>query len=410
MSVVSRARVGVTAAALVASAALVTVPGVASAADPQVCVTGKVPTADTQPWYKFAHRKNPMWAARAAFVSMVADLEDAARTLGPTSTQAEVDSVDQQVLDRAIGWQAELGASTTGAILTAIYELDGGLKLADPDYDSADVLALSDASSTDVQPSLGTFVQDAGSYLTALRSSIKATYPLTGPVAIPSSAAALTSSTTAAQAFDAWYALGTPHIVWSGTPGKTCRTTATLIVPTARTTFGKGMSLTITSTRDGLAARGDYAVLLDGRQIGFATQQSSYVATLPTTLRAGSHVLTVAFAPVDGSPLATRSTTVTVAKARTVSTLRLSKTKVTRGKKVRATVSVAVPGLTVKATGKAIVKVGKKSFPVKIRDGKGSIRLRKLRPGRHKVTATYVGATSLATSRTKKVRLVVTRR
>jgi hypothetical protein len=263
-----------------------------------------------------------------------------------------------------------------------------------------------------LKPKVDALMADSGAlntFVDTLFANLTDTYPLPGPVVIPSSVAVVAEIGAAAQAMDQWHDTGNSHVVLSTTPTTTCTSTATLNVPSVSTTFGKATSVAISATRDDVAARGDLVVLLDGQRIGSGDQVSSYTAAIPADLAAGTHILTVAFAPVDGSPISTKSSTVTVTKTATKAALKLSKTKVKPGTKVKATIRVAVPGLTLKANGVATVKVGKKTFRAKIKNGKGTVSLGKPPAGRYSLKATYSGSTSLASSTSPKVRLTVKR-
>lgn len=397
----------VAAAALTLSGAAVVAPTSAQAADGQVCTTGRAPTAATKPWDDFAHSKNPLWKSRLDFLALNADIASLAKKLGPASTEAEVDEV-ASLANYKLGSWAEIGLALGSeiAIQAGFFELYSALATIDPDSADAAVGPIDDAYEVTVGPALEALFA-TGSPLSiwgdALQDAL--TYPLSGPVTLPSPAAASASLATAAQTVDAWHDLGNAKVVW--TSGTTCVTTSTLSVPAVSTAFGRARTVTVGATRDGYASRGDYVVLLDGQRIGSATQQSSYVVTLPASLSAGKHVLTVAFAPGDGSPIATRSSTVTVAKAKTTTRLKLSKSKTTAKKGAKATITVAVPGASVQANGTATVKVGKKIVKAKIRNGKGTVALRKLKPGTYKLRAKFNGGASLVASSSSKVRLTV---
>jgi hypothetical protein len=406
------ARVGIAALSVVISGlAAVSLPAAAEAVDPQVCVTANAPTAVTQPWYNFARSPNPFWGARDQLVGMVATVDTAAAELGPSSNKAEVDQVGLAI-DRLRSWYTTFWYETDGHSTTEWDRLTSSLRLVDPaavEVASKEVL---DSYVAIVSPGLRAFVGENGlaeAYLDTYEHNVTATYPLTGPVSIPSSSAVIASVTATAQGVDQWHDLGNAHVVLTDTPTTSCATTAALTVPSAATTFGRETTVAISATRDGRASRGDLTVLLDGTQIGSDRQVSSYTATIPADLPAGRHVLTVAFAPVDGSPISTASSTVTVAKAKTTTSVKLSKAKVKHGKKVTATITVAVPGLALKANGVATVKVGKRTFKATITNGKGTVSLRKLKTGRYTLRAAYVGAASLAASTSAKARLKVTR-
>jgi hypothetical protein len=405
-------RVAITALSVILSGLVaVSLPAAAQAADPQVCVTGRMPTAATQPWYDFARTANPFWGARDQLVGMVATVDTAAARLGPSSNKAEVDQVGLAI-DRLRSWYSTFWYETDDHSTVEWDRLTSSLRLVDPAVAEAASKEVLDSYVAIVSPGLWAFVGEHGlaeTYLDTYEHNLTATYPLTGPVSIPSSSAVIASVTATARDVDQWHDLGNAHVVLSDRPTTSCATTAALTVPSASTTFGRATTVAISATRSGKASRGDLAVLLDGTQIGSDRQVSSYAATIPANLPAGRHLLTVAFAPVDGSPVATRSSTITVAKARTTTTLKVSKAKVKHGKTVRATVTVGVPGTAVGASGVATIKVGRRTFKAKIVNGAGTVSLGRPKAGHYRLKATYTGASSLTASRSPKVRLTVTR-
>jgi hypothetical protein len=410
MSLISRATGTVAAVALAASTVVVVTPISTQAADPQVCVTKIRPTAATQPWDDFAHSPNKFWKSKASFTTLWADISTAFGKLGPTSTEAEIDDVADAVSGKLEIWYVATLSDAMTQTQIDFYTLASSLGLIDPAAADAADAEIGSALETTLGPLLDGLTDGEAplnTLLDTLFDNATGTYPLTGPVAIPSPAAAIASIGVVAQAVDQWHDLGTPHVVLGTTPSKTCTTTATLTVPAASTTFGKAKTVTITATREAVATRGDLVVLLDGKQIGSAAQESSYVATIPAGTAVGRHLLTVAFDPVDGSALSTSSGVVNVGKAKTASKLKLSKSRTKAGKPVKATITVAVPGTAVKASGVATVTLGKKTLKAKIRNGKGGVSLGRLPAGRYVVKATFAGTGSLAKSTTRKVTLVV---
>lgn len=400
-------------AATLTAAAVVSVPSSARAADPEVCATRIGPTPATQPWYDFAHTPNALWGVRNRLVATIATIDAAAAKLGPSSTPEEVDSVRRALLDGVGNWLYTFKAYDTDNRSTMeLLDLVAALRLVSPESADAAQTQVIDAYVATVMPVLTPLVSSDGtlqSFIDTYEDRLTASSPLSGPVAIPSAAAAIAGVTATARAFDTWHALGNAHVVLGSAPMTTCVSTAALTVPGATTTFGKATTVTINATRDGVATRGDFAVLLDGEQIGSATQESSYVASVPASTAVGPHLLTVAFAPVDGSPLSTGSSTITVTKVPTASALKLSKAKVKAGTRVTATVTVAVPGTTTKATGTATIKVGKRTVEAKIRGGKGTVSLGRLAAGRYRLVARYTGTSSLGASTSPKAVLTVRR-
>jgi hypothetical protein len=386
------------ATALVLPTTAVLAPAPAGAADGQVCTTGPAPTPATAPWLEFVQANTgSTWTAVPAFQNLLADLPAQLAPLGPSSTQAQIDEVEERVGGMVELFMARVQYGGYLDFTIATQELLASLELVAPGSVPAAQAVLDGGSDTILEPAFATFSAGGAmdTFIDTLTTSLDGTAPLPGPVSVPSSAAAAASLPAVASAVDQFFALGKAQVVYSGT-ASTCVTTATLSVPGATTTFGKATTVTIGAAKNGAAMPGELVVLLDGEQIGAAHQQSSYVANVPATLAAGKHVLTVAFAPADGSPIATRSSVVTVGKATTKTTLKV--------KKGKATITVAVPGTTLKATGKAGIKVGKQTFDAKLKNGKGTVKLGKLKPGTYKLKAVYAGTDAFAGSSSKAVK------
>lgn len=114
------------------------------------------------------------------------------------------------------------------------------------------------------------------------------------------------------------------------------------------------------------------------------------------------------------TPGTATSSTVTVPKAKSTTTAKLSAKKVKRGKKVKMTVTVTVPGAP-KPTGKLIVKVGKKKIKtMKLKAGKNgkvtfALPMKKLKKkGKHRLVVQYKGPKKIANSKSKRVVLRIT--
>lgn len=373
-------------------------PSPAHAADGQVCTTGPAPTAATRPWFDFAHSENPAWASRTAFGALTATIATAVQPLGAASTEDQVDEVVGNIQTQLEIWAYTATDPVEMGVQLDLYGLYAALRLIDPAAADAAADEMSTASQAAVGPALdGLFADGSGLSTWADQLMDNLSYPLAGPVVLPSAAGATGQLTALAQAIDQWHDLGNAKVSYAS--ATTCISTATLTVPATTTTFGKPATVAISAVKDGLASRGDLVVLLDGEQIGSATQQSSYVAAIPGTLAAGPHVLTVAFAPVDGSPIATRSSTVTVAKAGTATKLAV--------KKGKAAITVTAPGVAAPVDGTATIKVGKQKLTTKIKNGRGTVKLGRLDPGSYKLKAVYAGSDTFAASTSKAVKVKV---
>ena len=147
---------------------------------------------------------------------------------------------------------------------------------------------------------------------------------------------------------------------------------ATVKASTKTTTYNKAAKVTVTVTAPGTTALGTVRVSEGSKLLGSGVLVAGKVTvTLPTSLGAGKHALSVTYVPVSSNivaPAASRvSLTVKKASAKvakvTVTKGKKGKNKVAKGKK--ATLKVQIRGVGAAApTGKVTVKVGSKSFGV----------------------------------------------
>ncbi len=92
------------------------------------------------------------------------------------------------------------------------------------------------------------------------------------------------------------------------------------------------------------------------------------------------------------------------AKANSSIKVRLAKKKIRATKRVKATVTVKAKGVA-RPTGKIVVTVGKKKVAKKLKarhKGKITVKLPKVKRGKHKVRANYKGSKTVKKSKTKK--------
>ena len=109
----------------------------------------------------------------------------------------------------------------------------------------------------------------------------------------------------------------------------------------------------------------------------------------------------------DGSATAAA---VAIAKLASTTTATLSATRIKPGKKVKLGITVAVPGVTgpvgvlkIMDRTKVIKTVNLMSF----RNGKMTVKLPKLKKGKHRILVKYLGDTNTTGSRSKALRLSV---
>lgn len=118
----------------------------------------------------------------------------------------------------------------------------------------------------------------------------------------------------------------------------------------------------------------------------------------------GRLVAVTARATRTGYPAGTAtSTAVRVAKVAPTLTLKVVKAKGKKGKKAKATtVSVTVKATGVVPTGKVTVRIGKKVVgTVTLKKGTGTLKLKRLKKGKHRLVAGYAGTAVLAPATSK---------
>lgn len=118
----------------------------------------------------------------------------------------------------------------------------------------------------------------------------------------------------------------------------------------------------------------------------------------------GKLVVVTARATRTGYPAGTAtSAAVRVAKVAPSLTLKVVKAKGKKGKKAKGTtVSVTVKAAGVVPTGKVTVRIGKKAVgTVTLKKGTGTLKLKKLKKGKHQLVASYAGTAVLAPATSK---------
>jgi len=174
-------------------------------------------------------------------------------------------------------------------------------------------------------------------------------------------------------------------------------------------TYGQPHRLDVTVA--GTSPTGVVTATTGGRTLGTATLSTGRASiALPAILAAGSHAISVRYLGDAVNAAASRAITVRVAKARSRTSASASPKRVAAGRAIRVRARVTVPG-SVRPTGKVVVtskgkRVGTGSVN---RQGRATLKVRRLRAGRHTLVVTYAGTHSIAASKDR-VRVVVTRR
>ncbi len=402
MKTPTRSRVvGIIGATALTFAAL-TAPVAAQAADTQICAPTKVPTAKTQPFYNLAQSKNPVWESIPAFDTYVANTTALAKTLSASSTPEQVDAALEANSLRSNGIYYSVYYSLLG-VQASYYNFEAEIELADPTFDVYAYLnSLDSVLDTSFENTFETYLNDvydafdSGSY----------------PITLPSSTATRASIVSFAKSVDSSYANALSKVVYQSGTKSTCVSVPTISLPAPTLSYGKGASFTVSATSSGLAAPGEFVVLLDGNRLSRTAQAAKATVTIPSATPAGVHSLTVAFQSSTGAPIATKTVKITVNKAKTTTKLKLAKKSIKKKKKSKVTVTVTVPGLSVKPTGTVIVKNGKKSVGSaslsSAKKGKVTVTIKAFpKKTKAKLTATFKGNANLAASTSSKVKLTV---
>jgi hypothetical protein len=189
---------------------------------------------------------------------------------------------------------------------------------------------------------------------------------------------------------------------------------ATLKLARSSTTYGKGTRATVRVTLPGTAVTATGAVQLrSGTKVlvrKASLRAGAVTVTLPSKLSVGRHRISAVYAgsAVAGAAVSPVSRLV-VGKAATRVTGALNKTRIRQGQRAKVRATVVVPGTRLKAGGKAVIRVGSRSWTTKLTKGTARVTLPRLRPGTYRVTITYRGTSSLHRSTSRPVKLRVVR-
>ncbi|MFT4265041.1 MAG: Ig-like domain-containing protein [Nocardioides sp.] len=250
------------------------------------------------------------------------------------------------------------------------------------------------------------------SYLTSL--TVDATSTIVGQggktVSITQGGTTYTAADLAGRTITGTY--GDPIVV--SVPDSDAASTTT--VAADGTTYGHAGSARVSvADAAGEPASGTVTVAVDGTTVGSATLTGgAATVALPADVDAGRHTVTATYAGDPGEALAgsTASTTYAVARVSSSATLRLARHKVTRGTRVRATITVRAA-----ATPTGVVRVLKGAKVIAsyslsaARNGTLKVALPRLRKaGTYRLRVVYAGSTNVSGSRSAAVRLKVTRR
>jgi ABC-type phosphate transport system substrate-binding protein len=185
---------------------------------------------------------------------------------------------------------------------------------------------------------------------------------------------------------------------------------STVTVGSVAKTYGVTGALPISVSAKGAPAAGTVSVDIGGVVTRLVLRNGAAVASVPATLAAGSHRVAVTYTGATDVAASSATGSVTVAKAKTASTLKLSKKTIKAGKKAKATITVKISGSSLRANGKVTVKAGSKVIGKgTVKNGKVTITLKKLKKGKFTIKATFAGGANYGPSASKTVKLKVTK-
>ena len=185
-------------------------------------------------------------------------------------------------------------------------------------------------------------------------------------------------------------------------------TTTSLVLSTATRAYGLASSATIQVAGTGTTATGSVALKEGAKTIGSGSLVAGKATiALPKTLTVGKHNLVAVYAGTvthAGSTSATKA--LTVVKATPTVSVKLAKKSISKKSKGKVTVTVKATAL--KPTGTVKIKDGKKVLKtVTLKNGSVVVTLPKLKKGKHKISVSYSGSTTVAAKKSGVVTLTV---
>jgi ABC-type phosphate transport system substrate-binding protein len=179
----------------------------------------------------------------------------------------------------------------------------------------------------------------------------------------------------------------------------TVQTTTTVTVTSA-----SASSARITAAVTGSSAPSGTVAFFEGAtQLASGVPLTSGQAVRIQTASPGAHTYRAVFTPAANTPFSSSEGTGTGTVVKATSSLSAAFPKTVKfGKKAKGTVTVTLTGSSSKATGTVTIKEGSKVLGTgTLSNGKVTITLKKkLKPGKHKLTATWAGDANAAGSET----------
>jgi hypothetical protein len=174
------------------------------------------------------------------------------------------------------------------------------------------------------------------------------------------------------------------------------KATSTTTVTAGTVAYGRAGKVGVRVTPASGAPSGTVAVTVGGKQVTGVLVAGVASIALPPALKPGKHPVTAAYAGDATTQASSGSATVRVTKAHPRVSLKLAKKKVSAGSRCLVRVVATIPGGLVPATGKVVIRDGRKVVATKrltaASKGKVSIRLPRLTKGKHRLIATLLAS------------------
>ncbi len=191
--------------------------------------------------------------------------------------------------------------------------------------------------------------------------------------------------------------------------------TVTAVPSAAKTSYGKAFSVTVSVAAAGTSVSGSVTLTSGATSLGSGTllQGAATFTVAGKTLSPGAKTLTASYSGSAALNPATGTTTVTITKATSATTIKLAKPTVKKSTRATATVKVTASGVSA-VTGSVKIYDGKKALKTVTLAAKNKGALKVTLPkisktGVHKLKAVYVASANVATSTSKTVNLKVTK-
>lgn len=182
------------------------------------------------------------------------------------------------------------------------------------------------------------------------------------------------------------------------------RATTTVTASAAKVKAGQKVTVNVVVRAAGLTPAGTVTVTVAGvsRTATLTNGRATVKVAVPKKTKPGRHKVAVSYAGATTTAPSSATATASIVKARSRTTVKVTRTKVRAGKKVSVRVTVRASGLV--PSGKVTVKVAGRSRTATLKNGKATVKVtlpRTTSPGRKTVTVSYRGSGHVTKSSVK---------